>query len=254
MGGLRKNRLLWLATGLLMFGQAWATQQVSSGEHKSSVVELYTSEGCDSCPPADEFLARLGRTQEGDRIIPLAFHVDYWDYIGWKDPYAKPEFTQRQREIARINGQSTIYTPEFVVDGLEARGSRQIGNQVTRTQASRSEADLVLQLSDIVNDTLSAEVSVDNISADVSGGAVLYLAVYENALSSSINAGENRGRTLEHDYVVRYLSPPRDTRSGQRHSFELQLDSAWKRESLGVAVFVKRAKDGLTLQAVKASL
>jgi len=89
--------------GSVLSSIGFADQQIKSGETKASVVELYTSEGCSSCPPADKFLSRLGKTEESDMIIPLAFHVDYWDYIGWKDPYANANYTQRQRVVARIN-------------------------------------------------------------------------------------------------------------------------------------------------------
>ncbi len=247
-------KFFWLLMGLAVSGEAWAEYRVSSGEYKTSVVELYTSEGCNSCPPADEFLSRLGHTAEAERIVPLAFHVDYWDYIGWKDPFASPLHTQRQRVVARQNGQSTIYTPEFVVDGVEARGGRQIESEIVRTHDSPAEADLVLSLSDRVDNRVTVEVSVDNIDAAITGDTLLYLAVYESALSSQVDAGENRGRELRHDYVVRYFSPAEQTGSGQRHYYELQLGEDWKQEYLGVAAFVQRASDGRTLQAVKLSL
>ena len=250
----RSTSILWLLLGLVVSSGAWAAKQVSSGEYKTSVVELYTSEGCNSCPPADAFLSRLGRTAEAERIIPLAFHVDYWDYIGWKDPFASPLHTERQRLVARRNSQSTIYTPEFVVDGVEARGGRRIESEIVQTHASPAEADLVLSLSGQVDNRLTAEVSVDNIDTAISGDTVLFLAVYENALSSQVDAGENQGRELNHDFVVRYLSPAEPTRSGQQHRYQLQLGADWKQQNLGIAAFVQRTSDGRTLQAVKLSL
>lgn len=247
-------RLLLLLTGFALGSVAAAEQQVKSGKLRASVVELYTSEGCSSCPPADEFLSRLGQTREAAQIVPLAFHVDYWDYIGWKDRFASPLYTQRQRNIARANGQATIYTPEFVVDGVEARGSRKIDDQVTATLSSPAEADMVLSLSGIVGDRLTATVSVENIHYDGAEPAELFVAVYESGLHSSVNAGENTGRTLKHDYVVRYLSPARLTRSGQQHRFDLQLGAEWNHATLGVAAFVKLQGSGHTLQAVKVVL
>jgi len=232
----------------------FAEQQVKSGEYKASVVELYTSEGCSSCPPADSFLSRLGKTEESEMIIPLAFHVDYWDYIGWKDPYASSDYTQRQRVVARVNSQSSIYTPEFVVDGAEARGSQKITERVTAAYHSQAEADITLKLADVDAGKLSARVSIDNVSYAGDDTPEVYLAVFENGLSSSINAGENRGKRLQHDYVVRHLSAPQVTMSGQQHSFDLQVDPAWDLSELGVTVIVKLQNSGRTLQAVKAML
>ncbi len=243
-----------LAVGVLFSSAGFADQQVKSGEFKASVVELYTSEGCSSCPPADKFLSRLGKTEESELIIPLAFHVDYWDYIGWKDPYANADYTQRQRVVARVNRQSSIYTPEFVVDGSEARGSRNITDKVSTAYRSQAEADITLKLSEPDAGKLIASVNIDNLSYQGDDKPEVYMAVFENKLSSNINAGENRGKSLKHDYVVRHLSPPQVTMSGQRHRFDLQLDPTWKESELGVAVVVKLQDSGRTLQAVKLML
>jgi len=235
-------------------GSGFAAQEVRSGALKSSVVELYTSEGCSSCPPADDFLSRLGKTEESAQIVPMAFHVDYWDYIGWKDPYADAKFTGRQRKVAKRNNQASMYTPEFVVDGVEARGSRQIGDRVLETQRSPAEADLTLNISDIKDGKLTAIVTTDRLGYQGDEQPMLYLALLENSLSSRIKAGENRGKTLDHDYVVRYLSVPQTTTEGQQHQFDLELDPQWSRESLGVSVVVRLRDSGATLQAIKASM
>lgn len=245
---------LVLLVSMGVSGNGFAAQQVKSGEFKSSVVELYTSEGCSSCPPADSFLSRLGKTEESAQIVPMAFHVDYWDYIGWEDPYADAKFTGRQRKVAKRNNQASIYTPEFVVDGVEARGSRQIADRLLETQRSPAEADLTLNISDIVDGKLTATVSLDRLGYQGDEQPVLYLALLESSLHSRINAGENRGKTLEHDYVVRYLSAPQSTTQGQQHPFELELDPQWARESLAVSVVVRLRDSGATLQALKASL
>lgn len=250
-----KTRLVISVLSLMMVSSAsLADQQFTSGENKSSVVELYTSEGCSSCPPADEFLSRLGKTKESARIIPLAFHVDYWDYIGWEDPYGKAKFTQRQRVVAKRNKQSTIYTPEFVVDGLEARGSGKVTDKVKSAQQLPSEADIHLNLSSVIQGEVTADVAISNLSYQGSDTPEVYLAVFENNLASSINAGENRGRRLEHDYVVRYLSAAQSTTEGGQHQFVLKLDPKWKTDALGVAVVVKLRQSGATLQALKAVL
>lgn len=244
-----------MAVGLIALAPSgMADQQFKSGDYKLAVVELYTSEGCSSCPPADEFLSRLGSSKESAQIVPLAFHVDYWDYIGWKDPYAKAAYTSRQRIVAKVNQQSSIYTPEFVVDGAEARGSRKITSKVKAAYRTPAEVDITLNLSNNNPGTISANVSIDNLRYQGSDTPEVYLAVYENNLSSSINAGENRGRKLEHDYVVRHLSQAEATADGQQHQFKVKLDSKWNARALGVAVVVKLRESGSTLQALKATL
>ncbi len=246
--------------GLVLLGMSLlsstvlAAKQLKSGEFKLSVVELYTSEGCSSCPPADAFLSKLGNTEEAAQILPLAFHVDYWDYIGWKDPYAQASFTSRQRGVARRNGQSTIYTPEFVVDGAEARGSRKIADKLKAGYSSRSEADITLNISDIDAGVLRSSVQIDSLSYAGDEQVEVVFVVYENALSSGVAAGENRGRTLKHDYVVRHISAAEQTEAGQQHQFSVALDPEWKQANLGVSVLVKLRESGRTLQALKTTL
>lgn len=241
--------------GMMMLSASlMADQQVKSGELKLSVVELYTSEGCSSCPPADEFLSKLGNTQEAAQILPLAFHVDYWDYIGWEDPYAQAMFTARQRTVARRNGQSSIYTPEFVIDGAEARGSRNIADKLKVGYSSKAEADITLNISDLEDGQLRASARIDALSYQGDEQAEVVFVVYENGLSSRIQAGENRGRTLKHDYVVRYLAKAEQTGVGQQHQLSVPLKSEWDAANLGISVVVKLSESGRTLQAVKTAL
>lgn len=239
---------------IILSASAMADQQVKSGELKLSVVELYTSEGCSSCPPADEFLSKLGNTQEAAQILPLAFHVDYWDYIGWEDPYAQALFTARQRTVARRNGQSSIYTPEFVVDGTEARGSRKIADKLEAGYSSKAEADITLNVSNIEDGQLHASARIDALSYQGNEQAEVVFVVYENGLSSRIRAGENRGRTLKHDYVVRYLAKAEQTGAGQQHQISVPLKPEWDVANLGISVVVKLSESGRTLQAVKTAL
>src|SRR6476659_11420511 len=93
-----------------------------SGDKTAVLVELYTSEGCNSCPPADRWLSGVARTYPRDRVVPLALHVDYWDYIGWKDPYARREFSQRQRRLSQLQRASFVYTPQVLVQGRDFPG------------------------------------------------------------------------------------------------------------------------------------
>ena len=167
----------------------------NSGEQKVSLIELYTSEGCSSCPPADRFLRSLGK-QEGlfSTFIPLSFHVDYWDYIGWADPYASPAFSDRQRRYAQIHDSNRVYTPGFFINGNEWRGFIQ-RDRNWRGSLSRKKVG-VLSVT-YQNPTLQA-----TFDGKLPDSARLNTAWIGLGLESSIQRGENRGKTLQHDFVV----------------------------------------------------
>src|SRR5499427_4717203 len=113
-------RLLALFLGVLTsLPAAGAHCAAKSGEFTAALVELYTSEGCDSCPPADRWLSGLGGGSGPGRVVPLSLHVDYWDYIGWKDPYAKREFSLRQRKLSQLQRMALVYTPQVVLQGQD---------------------------------------------------------------------------------------------------------------------------------------
>lgn len=164
------------------------------------VVELYTSEGCSSCPPAERWLNEL--TAEDASVRALEFHVDYWDALGWTDQYADARFTARQQQLASTHKSSVVYTPEVIVDGNEWRDwhrgaklhqkdpatSLPLGFDITQAQPLRARLALASDLSD------------DRYR--------WYLAVTESGLTRTIGAGENRGSTLRHDHVVRVFTGP----------------------------------------------
>lgn len=169
-----------------------------------AVVELYTSEGCNSCPPADRWLSTLRSDASGPvRIVPLALHVPYWDYIGWKDRYASPEFEARQRQAARQARATTIYTPQVLVNGQDFRGWGSPRFQDHLAVIARQPVLATL--------TLAASSTATGTTAVVTGtapaGARVILATTESGLSSDVKAGENRGVRLTHDHVVRAWIP-----------------------------------------------
>lgn len=214
-----------------------ATCNAVSGASRNSLLELYTSEGCSSCPPADRWLSHL----PGDAgVVPLAFHVDYWDRLGWRDPFAQAVFSQRQR--ARNSGTGWIYTPQVMLDGKDLRTWK-------RGLPARSPAPAPVRLALTLTQTANRmEVLADSRFDDPVAGhdAQLYLALTENRLSSDVTAGENAQRVLHHDHVVRQLAGPLDPHHA-RQRFRLQ--PGWKAADLGVAAFVLDAR-GATLQAL----
>ncbi len=169
--------------------------------------ELYTSEGCDSCPPADKFFSGL----RADGVAPeqavlLSLHVDYWNYIGWKDMYSRAVFTERQRKLADLAGSRTIYTPEMFIGARVLRSSKWQGwvqESVKRLNALPARADIAISLGAVGPAGLPVEVRA---SALASGK--LHVALVQNDIDSQVKSGENRGRLLHHDHVVReWLAP-----------------------------------------------
>ena len=207
---------------------------VNSGDQQTAVVELYTSEGCSSCPPADRWLSRLVETPAEDlQLLALSFHVDYWNYLGWKDRFSSAEYTRRQRQLGANNSQRTIYTPEFFVNGREARGSSNILSKIEQVNAERSPLNLELTVSrdqtGLVMELRAPEGSFDRPLHH------RYL-VYENNLSSDVRNGENAGEVLHHQRVVRYMS--RALALGGENRHRIAIDPDWKGENVGVAVLV----------------
>jgi hypothetical protein len=190
-------------TGAQLAAPAFAATQCTavSGATVPVVVELYTSEGCDSCPPADRWLSKTinERSKDGS-FIPLAYHVDYWDYIGWKDPFAQPAFTQRQSALAASGGASGVYTPQFFVNGRDDRSWT--GGRAAQSAAGRATVKFNVAATWKGDGTLLT-VGVTGKLAELAPGVRLRYAVTENGLVSAVKAGENRGVTLHHDAVVR---------------------------------------------------
>jgi hypothetical protein len=229
------------------------TVRVVSGADRVPLVELFTSEGCSSCPPAEVLLSRLGA---GDgvlaRLLPLSFHVTYWDHIGWHDRFASPRFDLRQRAYAvRIPG-AGLYTPQMLIDGAEWRpgsGAQLLERELGRRRQEPPGATLALTATYDAGSraiALSAQAGAREGGAGASPGAalVVYLVVFERRLETAVGAGENTGRTLKHDFVVRWLSEPAAW-SGEASSAEatarVPLGSGWKPHDLGAAAFVQDA-------------
>lgn len=173
-----------------------------SGPTVPVVVELYTSEGCDSCPPADRWLSKtIAERGKDGGFIALAFHVDYWDYIGWKDKFAQPAFTQRQAALVASSAASGAYTPQIFVNGKDDRSWT---GGAARPGAGGKAATVRFNAATVWRDD---GVTVSGKLAEPAASVRLRYAVTENGLVSAVKAGENRGVTLRHDAVVRAHGP-----------------------------------------------
>jgi hypothetical protein len=178
-----------LVSGLAAVGRAQGQAPV--------VVELFTSEGCSSCPPADAFLGELAQRPE---IVALAFHVDYWDYIGWKDPYAHAAFTQRQHEYATALGLHMVYTPQMVVDGR----TDAVGSERGDVEAAIGKAAAASKLAiAIAKDAGGYRVAIPAAAPPAGGPATVWLAVFDSEQETPVKRGENGGRTLKEFNIVR---------------------------------------------------
>ena len=252
--------------GLLLFGvaiishtraipsntDAELTAEPMTGNRSPVLVELFTSEGCSSCPPADEVLTRLDQQQPvpGAEVIALSEHVDYWNRLGWVDPYSSAEFSRRQGEYAdafKIDGN---YTPQMIVDGR----AEFVGSNVSKARDAIVKAALApkatVQITRSNNspgtktDVIPLQVRVENLPLLFNGGTVeVLLAITEDGLRSSVLRGENGGRLLKHTAVVRRLNVIGRIASQENRTFTANpttnLASGWRRENLRAVVFVQ---------------
>jgi len=218
------------------------------------LVELFTSEGCSSCPPADALLAELaaGRVAVGAEVVPLSLHVDYWNRLGWRDPFSSAAFSERQQLYASRRG---LYTPQMVVDGgADLVGSDRAGASRAISAAARtSKTPLELRVA-----ASPAGLQVRVAAPPLPRGsreADLLLAVTEDGLVSDVARGENAGRKLPHAAVVRLLTRADRARSDAPLAAEktLKLDPSWRREALHVVAFLQEP-DGRVVGVARTSI
>ena len=243
--------MLWLAVGL---AAGPAQTSAKSTTRTPVVLELFTSEGCSSCPPADTLLAKLDNQQPvaGAEIIALEEHVDYWDQLGWRDPFSSPEWTERQRNYAQAFRSGSVYTPQMVVNGsTEFVGSRiRQGGEAIESAARQTTTALSVSARSMPSKR-AAEVTVKVLNLEGSrqnDQPEVWLAVTETGLHTAVQGGENSGEDLHHAAVVRKLqrlgsaAPRSGAAAGEMPVFssvKVSLDSGWKRENLRIVAFVQ---------------
>lgn len=227
-----------------------------SGVRRVALLELYTSEGCDSCPPADRWVSALaGRGLDPERVVTLGFHVDYWNYLGWNDPFARADYSARQRAANQRNKARVVYTPQLLLNGADYRRGTfkdDLADRVNAINQDQPGARISLKLATGPAGELSVQGTVAVAEAARKNGAQAYLAVYENNLANAVTSGENRGKQLRHDFVVRALAGPFPVDPGGAAVFthRFRLDPGWKIADLRVASFVQNEHTGDVLQAL----
>ncbi|MFZ6861489.1 DUF1223 domain-containing protein [Undibacterium sp. Ji67W] len=221
-----------------------------SRSHQVALLELYTSEGCSSCPPADKFLHSVSQNSglHPDRVIPLALHVDYWDYIGWKDPFAQHLFTERQQKLSAYARSRTVYTPEFFINGKELRNwATGLNSELERIKQQPALATIQLRQTGMSADKISIEIDSNSNQA-----GELYVALLENSLSSKVSAGENQGATLRHDAVARVWIDPSAVAAStpKKTNITVNIPANANRQHLSLVAFIQN-QQGDILQAVE---
>jgi hypothetical protein len=238
---------LALGAGNLFAGERTGFWQPRAASEDTPVVlELFTSEGCSSCPPADELLSRIGALTPG--VIPLAYHVDYWDSLGWSDPFSSSQWTMRQVEYVRAMQLSGSYTPQIVINGRwQCVGSdpNLLTRAIATARATPPPGVVTVRAMPPAAGSHKLNVSVSAHIVRTAGdkSLIVVVAIYENGLMAKIDGGENSGHRIRYDYTVRKIIPAFELRpaagSALENELSVDLDPSWKLDHLGVAAFIQ---------------
>ena len=261
LAGLTLISLSLIATEARIQPQAGASSMNQETARTPVVVELFTSEGCSSCPPADALLARLaeGQLAGNVQLIAMEEHVDYWNDLGWADPFSSRDWNSRQYAYAGALGNGNPYTPQMVVDGTaEFVGSHtQQARETILKAASKAKIPVMLAQSN-ANGTGTGNFSakVGKLEGTTRGDAAeVWLAITETGLHSAVTRGENAGEDLHHAAVVRSMRKIGETKADGETSFagdtSVPLQKEWKRENLRVVLFVQEKKSRRILGAAE---
>jgi hypothetical protein len=242
--------LMKLVTGIVVAGLSAALlatratprpepARVSGG---TVVLELFTSQGCSSCPPADRLLSRIGAETFGGTVIPLSFHVDYWNYLGWRDPFSSAQWSARQKDYARVIG-SQVYTPQLVVDGasqLVGSSERHVRSEIARRLEVADAGAVVIDAVSFAGDALHVQLHAK--LPQRAPGASLVVVLFENGVTTRVTSGENTDRTLTNDFIARSLTRAADVHpagTDSRVSLDIPIDPGWRRDRLGIAAYLQ---------------
>lgn len=218
------------------------TEALASAQHAPVVVELFTSEGCSDCPPADDLLTAIAqRPPDNVQVIPLEFHVTYWDRYGWRDRFSDDRYTQRQVDyVHHFVRVASPYTPQTVIDGRY----QTVGNDQASVGALIRQAETDADPVNVELSVAGRDVTVTAHSPDEKISGTVLLLITEDGLSTDVKAGENRSRTLHHSAVVRSLEPIGTFKHGTfSRGVRLKLARDWQRNALHAVVLVQDSDD-----------
>lgn len=238
---------LMLFIGTMAFSQNNPEQKATKG---FALLELYTSEGCSSCPPADELMGRIQNEYKDDNVYVLAYHVDYWDKQGWKDIFSNPDYTKRQYEYAKFLGKEPIYTPQVIVNGKAdfiASQETIVRNAIKNALSKPALANLSLEAVEN-NNTLAVNYNVEGTSKN----SQLLIALVQKSAKSNVKRGENAHRILSHYQIVHHLHTVNLNRDKSGIAI-LHLPKDFNTKDFEVIGFIQDSKTGSILGVNKAN-
>lgn len=242
--------IMAIAVALSAFINVRLTEHTAVETRGFALVELYTSEGCSSCPPADAVVAKIEKESAGKPIYILAYHVDYWNHLGWKDQFSSADFSKRQKDYARYLKTDGIYTPQIIVNGkTEFIGSEEktLRNAISTNLQNVEAGKISLEAVNITPKQFTLKYTIVNIDKN----AVLQLAVVEKSATSKVAAGENGGRTLEHVQIVRRLQQV--DLKGEAGSANIALPDGFNAKAWEIIGFLQNKSSGAVTGAARAS-
>lgn len=260
MGQIMKTFVIVAALLGLMFVPPVA----AAPSRKVVVLELFTSQGCSSCPPADRILSALGKGKgdPGGVVVPLAFHVDYWNSIGWKDPFSSSQWSNRQRAYAGAWSSSQVYTPQLVLNGrthVVGSSEQRIRQEIARQLAVKSSGSVAIRSVRQVGSELMIALDASLDDALRGRTADVFVVVFENGVTTAVTRGENSGKKLVNDHIVRSMSKALTLAGGEaaaNRSLTVPVAGGWNSKRLGVAVLIQDTQslaihgaDVLTMEA-----
>jgi hypothetical protein len=214
-----------------------------------AVLELFTSEGCSSCPPADELMGRIQNENKDNQVYVLSFHVDYWDRQGWKDIFSNPDYTKRQYSYAKWLGKEPIYTPQLVINGKNdyvASDEIKVRNAIKNALSKPATAELSLEVTQI-NNKLNVSYNVNGIAKNSS----LLLAVVQKSAKSNVKRGENANRILSHYQIVKGFHSVTLKNNGKGSTF-ISVPKEYTTKDFEIIGFVQDVNTGAILGAERA--
>jgi hypothetical protein len=227
--------------------------KAASGPDTQALLELYTSEGCSSCPPAERWLSNFGRDRKDSRVVPIEFHVDYWNGDGWKDPFSDARYTRRQESLQKATGARFVYTPQIVVGGRDIpdwRTALSIPVTILRIHSQQAKAALAIDATVADDAAIRGAVDAKLAAGTPAKNLSLVVVALQNGLASRVTAGENRGERLTHDFVARDMASLPLTQAAGRLDFEFKPRADWMARNMSLAAFVQDARSGEVLQAL----
>jgi hypothetical protein len=248
---LRWNQYFVLLAAALSPAALDAQCRATSADRAVAVIELYTSEGCDSCPPADRWLSGLKLNPE--TAVALAFHVDYWDRLGWRDRFGSATFTQRQYDQSHRQRGEFVYTPQVLLQGRSFGGwqaNAQPTAAIAAVNAKPARATIELAIDNADRSAIAVDVSVRVPQTRDRANAAVVVALTQDGLASDVKAGENAGKRLSHDHVVRAWRPELALASDGELRRTIRFTRPEERGPLSVVALAEDTKTGEVLQAL----